>query len=84
MIDVQVHFRGAGREQQRLPALPPVGSYLVDADGKLWVVGAVVFGQRIDVYCARVCDALAVELQQQWGTWGEATEVGGEVRVRNP
>ncbi len=53
MIDVHLHFRGAGSDRRRLPAVPVVGSYIFGpgADGRLWRVEAVVLdGAAVEVY----------------------------------
>ncbi len=77
MIDVHLHFRGAGSDRRRLPAVPVVGSYIFGpgADGRLWRVEAVVLdGAAVVVYCAQESAMLAAELTATWATWGRPME----------
>jgi hypothetical protein len=72
MIAVMIHYQARGAEQQQLPVLPAVGSYLAHA-GRLWTVAAVLFsGDTTHVYAAAVGEGLAGELESTWATWSEA------------
>ena len=70
VIDVHLHLRGEQPDRRRLPALPPVGSYIVGNEGRLWRVEAVAIdGQSIHVYATEVSATLAGELTTAWASW---------------
>jgi hypothetical protein len=74
MIDLTIHFRGAGQQRQRLEAIPALDTYLFGpGDGRrLWIVSAVVVDATVEAYCIEASPRLTSELQAQWATWGEA------------
>ena len=74
MIDVIVHYRGAGDERRRLPAVPAIGSYIIGPgdERRLWRIDAVVFlGDDVLLYSVAVCKKLVKELATAWAAWGE-------------
>ena len=81
MIDVHVHYRGAGTERRRLPAIPAVGCYVFGPGtaGRLFQVAAVVVdGDGVDVFALQVSPRLASELQEVWATWGQSSGTVGD------
>jgi hypothetical protein len=77
MTPVTIHFRGEHSEQQRLPAVPSVGSYVFGPEGerRLWEVSAVVLdNQAVEVFALEVSPRLASELTAAWATWGESKQ----------
>lgn len=80
MTDATIHYRGVNSEQRRLPAVPVVGSYILDQApaGRLWEVAAVVYGnQAVEVYAVEVSPRLAGELTAAWAAWSEPAEQPG-------
>ncbi len=65
-----IHFRGKPAERRTVPGTPRVGE-VIDADGHLWRVAAVVYGEGIDLYAVQVSDALAADLRAEWEAWGD-------------
>ena len=75
MLDATIHYRGEKTERRRLPAVPAVGSYILDGAParRVWRVEAVVYGGKaVALYCVEVSARMAAELVEGWARWGEA------------
>jgi len=70
MINVQIHLRGTGSEARRLPAVPAVGSYLT-AQGRLWSVQSVLYGDGIHIFALGISEPTVSYLEGTWATWGD-------------
>jgi hypothetical protein len=71
MSDVTIYFRGSKSENRALPAVPAVGTYIIDGT-RLWLVDTVAIGDVVNVYAIEVSAGLASELTAAWSAWCKA------------